>query len=222
MYVIRDAVRRASSDRGGVLVMVALWMPVVLIMSTFVIDVGNWFVHKRHLQMQADAAAWAAAQEFRFPCSDAPIVAQAEAYSGASYNAQIGGTPAARVFRKINSKTFHDQPLKADDTVESPPCSAAMIDVKLTEVGLPFLFKPIGDLISSIGSSVPYINARARVAINQMDTSAGSMPVGVPAPRTGSTSGTTPPPRWRSPSAPASRTSGWRSPWVARRRPCAG
>ena len=168
---------RVGGHDGGVLVMVALWMPLLIVMLTFVIDVGNWFVHKRHLQMQADAAALAAAQEFRIPCADAPIRQKAAEYSGDQYNAQIGGTPPGRVFRLVNSKTFYAQTTPSDDTVEGPPCSAGMIDVKLTETDLPWFFPPFNGVI---GRSVPYINAHARVSINQIESSRGSIPVGVP------------------------------------------
>jgi hypothetical protein len=174
-------IRTARHDeRGAVLVMVAVWMPVLVVVLTFVVDVGNWFVHKRHLQMQADAAALAAAQEVKFPCADAPITAKVDEYSGTTWNAQIGGTPATSIHRLINSKTFYDQPSPADDTTEGPPCTAGMIDVKLTETDLGWVFKPIASLLGAIDPSVPYINAQARVSINQLDTSAGSLPVGVP------------------------------------------
>src|SRR5215210_471026 len=113
-----------SGERGAVIVMVALWLPVLLIVMTFVVDVSNWFVHKRHLQMQADAGALAAAQEYRFPCSDSPILQKAAEYSGDTYNAQIGGTPPSRVHRLINSKTFYNQPSPQDDTVTGVPCTA--------------------------------------------------------------------------------------------------
>jgi hypothetical protein len=168
--------RMRSEQRGSVLVMVALWMPLLLILMTFVIDVGNWFVHKRHLQMQADAGALAAAQEYRFPCSDQPILDKAAEYSGDLYNGQIGGTTAGTVHRLINSKTFFDQPAPADDTVTGGPCSAGMIDVKLTETDLPLFFKPFGGVLNK----VPFINAQARVSINQLDTTQGALPVGVP------------------------------------------
>ena len=166
----------AEGERGAVLVMVALWLPVLLVVMTFVVDVGNWFVHKRHLQMQADAGALAAAGEFRFPCADAPILQKAAEYCGDSYNAQIGGTPAVQVHRLINSKSFFDQPAKTDDTTVGNPCSAGMIDVKLTETDLPWYFKPLAGMLGR----VPYINAQARISILQMDSSAGAMPVGVP------------------------------------------
>jgi hypothetical protein len=126
--------------------------------------------------MQADAAALAAAHDFRFPCDNAPINAAAAAYGGATYNAQIGGTPAANVFRLINSKTFHDQPGSPDDTVEAPPCQAAMVDVKMTETDLPWFFRPLGVAFPSI----KYINARARVSVNQLQSSSGALPLGVP------------------------------------------
>jgi hypothetical protein len=138
--------------------------------------VGNWFVHKRHLQMQADAGVLAAAQEYRFPCADQTILDRAAQYSGDQYNAQIGGTSAGLVHRLVNSKTFFDQPAPADDTVTGGPCTAGMIDLKLTETDLPLFFKPFGGLLNK----VPYINAQARVSINQLDTSQGALPVGVP------------------------------------------
>ena len=169
-------IERASGEQGAVLVMVALWLPVLLVVMTFVLDVGNWFVHKRHLQMQADAGALAAAGDFRFPCADAPILQKAAEYSGDTYNAQIGGTPATRVHRLINSKSFYDQPGKTDDTTVGTPCSAGMVDVKMTETDLPLHFQPLFKLIDK----VPYINAQARVSILQMDSSAGALPVGVP------------------------------------------
>jgi hypothetical protein len=181
MRVIVDIRRTGDGERGGVLVMVALWLPVLLIFVTFVIDVGNWFVHKRHLQMQADAGAFAAAQ-INFACDDATVIDWAHRYSGTEFNAQIGGTPDTRVFRRVNSKTFHaqastDTPDTPDDTVEEPPCEAAMVDLKLTETDLPWFFPPVGSLIEKV---VPFVNAQARVSFNRLDTLEGAMPVGVP------------------------------------------
>lgn len=169
-----------TGESGAVLVTVALAMPVLLIFMTFVVDVGNWFVHKRHLQMQADASAFAAAQAFSFPCSDAPILQKAGEYAGDLYNAQIGGTPPARVHRLINSKTFYGQPADPDDTVTGGPCAAGGIDVKLTETDLPWYFRPVAGLLGGGSPVVPFINAQARVMIQQLESSAGALPVGVP------------------------------------------
>jgi Putative Flp pilus-assembly TadE/G-like len=179
---MRRLTDRAAGERGGVLVMAALWMPVLLIFLTFVVDVANWFVHKRHLQMQADSGVFAGAQQVGFSCDDAAVADAATRYSGTQWNAQVGGTPDARVFRRLNSKTFHAQagtpkPETPDDTVEAPPCEAAMIDLKLTETDLPWFFPPAGSLIEHV---VPFVNAQARVSFFRLDSLEGALPVGVP------------------------------------------
>jgi hypothetical protein len=152
--------------------MVVVWLPLLVLMVSFVIDVANWFEHKRHLQLQADAAALAGAQEYRFPCLDDAIVKQAGDYSGAKYNAQVGGTDDSSVHMLINSSTYFNQSSPADTSVDTAgPCDARMVDVKMTETDLPWFFKV---------ANVPFIDAHARVEIRQADTLAGSLPVGVP------------------------------------------
>ncbi len=174
----RRIARTARHDGGAVLVLFALMLPVLIGMGGLVIDVGNWFAHKRHLQTQADAGALAGAGEFRFPCSDAPILDKVAKYStvddATGYNPQIGGTPLDELHDEINSPTWYDQTAPADDSVRTGgPCAAKMIDVKLTETDLPWWLRLFGDL-------VPYINTHARVEIMQQKVGAGSLPVGVP------------------------------------------
>jgi hypothetical protein len=165
--------RAAGGERGAVLVMVLLWMPVLILMATLVVDVANWFVHKRHLQMQADAAALAAAADWTTPgCDDTAIDARARQYGGETYNPQIGGTSPDDVHMLINSSTWYNQSSPVDGTVDTrPPCQAAMVDVKLTETDLPWYFRI---------AQVPFINARARVSIVQADTMDGALPIAVP------------------------------------------
>ena len=75
--------RRAGDERGAALILVVVSLPALVGFGIFVIDVGNWWVHKRHLQTQADAAALAGAREFRLPaCNDREIVEEAVDYSG--------------------------------------------------------------------------------------------------------------------------------------------
>lgn len=52
------------SERGQVAVFFALLLPVIFAIAAVVLDVGNWYIHKRHLQTQVDAAALAPAPEF--------------------------------------------------------------------------------------------------------------------------------------------------------------
>ena len=66
--------RRGLGERGAALVIVVVWLPVLLLVLMFVVDVGNWFVHKRHLQMQADAAALAGGAHFGDCFSPDPTV----------------------------------------------------------------------------------------------------------------------------------------------------
>jgi len=54
----------SRSERGQVAVLFALLIPVLFALAAVVIDIGNWYVHKRHLQTQVDAAALAPAPEF--------------------------------------------------------------------------------------------------------------------------------------------------------------
>jgi Flp pilus assembly protein TadG len=166
----------ASGERGAVLVIFALFMSLAVLLSAFVIDAGNWFEHQRHLQVQADAAAFAAAAKFNYPCTptvEKAIYQTAGQYGGAEtvltpggksegaatplYNTQIGGTTQANIHEEINSKKYFGQ-ASEDNTVEKAPCEpeASMIDVKMTETSLPWFFKIL---------DVPRINAHARVSI---------------------------------------------------------
>jgi hypothetical protein len=56
--------RRLRDERGQVIVLGAVMIPVLLLIAALVIDVGNWYTHKRQLQNRADAAAFAAAVEY--------------------------------------------------------------------------------------------------------------------------------------------------------------
>lgn len=158
------------------LITVVLWLPLLVLMASFVLDVANWFVHKRHLQMQADAAALAGAREWAQPACDWSVIeATARDYGGDVWNAQIGETPPEKVFMRLNSPTYHNQTNPVDATVGAPGCDSAMIDVKLTETDLPWFLKA--------AQFVPFINAHARVSIVQAETLSGALPVGVPDPR---------------------------------------
>jgi Putative Flp pilus-assembly TadE/G-like len=162
-------------------VMVVVWLPVIILFGMLVFEVGNWFEHKRHLQMQADAGAFAGGGLFQGCFGDAgaantAIENEARKYAGdptqlARYNDQVGGTNQGAVTVRINRKTFQVGGPPPDDTIEDVPCAAKMVDVKITEAGLPWFFRL---------AFVRAINARARVEIKQKETSSGALPVGVP------------------------------------------
>jgi Putative Flp pilus-assembly TadE/G-like len=173
-----------------VLVLFAVFASVAILMLSFVLDVGNWFEHQRHLQVQADAAAFAAATELvQVPCAPneaetmykiagqyggvASVVAANEATPFTSttplYNEQIGGIHQSNVHEEVNKKKYFGQS-KEDNTVEEAPCApgADMVDVKLTETNLPWFFQAL---------NVPFINAHARVSVVTQSTATGVEPV---------------------------------------------
>ena len=52
-------------ERGQVIVLGAVMIPVFLLIAALVLDVGNWYTHKRQLQNRADAGAFAAGAEYQ-------------------------------------------------------------------------------------------------------------------------------------------------------------
>ena len=171
-----------AGEDGGVLVMVAVWIGTLILLASFVIDIGNWFEHKRHLQLQADAGALAGGGLFGqclggdFVVASNAIEAEARRYAGSysgAFNEQVGGTNKGTIYTRLNRKTYQVGGPAPDDTIESNPCDAGMLDVKMTEANLPFFF-------GLAGSLVPAINARARVNIEKLTTTSGALPIGVP------------------------------------------
>lgn len=173
---MRDMDHLASQD-GAIMIMAAIWVSLTVLLAIFVVDVGNWFGHKRQLQLRADAGALAAAGEFAITCDSAAATGRAKQYSGVEgsplYNDELE-MPGGIHFR-LNSRTYHGQDAPVDETVvEGEPCDAKMVDVKLTETDLPWYFRV---------AQVPFINAHARVSIFQQELAVGALPVGVPDPR---------------------------------------
>ncbi|HEU4942394.1 MAG TPA: pilus assembly protein TadG-related protein [Gaiellaceae bacterium] len=169
-----------ASDRGAVLPWFALWLPVLVLFLVFVVDVGNWFEHKRHLQLQADAGALAGGGVFTIPCSDATIEAAARKYAGdpnaaAPYNIQVPPTNSSNVHVLINSTQYWNQG-GTDNSDGGGPCETKMVDVKITEADLPLFFG-----IPGLFTSVPAINAHARVQIQELSfLGGGALPIAVP------------------------------------------
>lgn len=175
--------RGATDERGAVSVLVALVLgTLMMLLVWFVIDVGIWFDHQRHLQLQADAGALAGAQSFAISCSNTTITNASRQYAGlpsngvaytTPYNAQIGsGNP--NITWSFNQDLYPDssQSTPADTTqYTTGPCADHVVDVKLQEAGLPWYFWAAG---------VPTIHAHARAALLPNPPQGGLMPLGVP------------------------------------------
>jgi hypothetical protein len=180
--MIRSRLDILGDERGNVIIIVAVGMTAFIFLVAFVVDVANWKVHSRHLQLQADSAALAAAHSLSaVGCSDSLVSADAHKYGGpdasgalALYNAQVGGTPASNMHLLINSSGYYGDTGAGDNSdPNGSPCTAKYVDIKATETSLPWYFG---------GGLVPKINAHARVSLLQESSSGGTLPIAVPNP----------------------------------------
>jgi hypothetical protein len=180
----RQLLALAGREHGAVTVLVALILPILILpLGAFVIDVGNWIDHQRHLQLQADAGALAGAQEFTAQgCSDAVIKNRALQYSGmpvsgfTSFNQQVG-PPHGALSESVNTQSYPAQPSPpaSDPTpMTGSPCNDGMLDLKLTETPVPQFFH-----LPFLGQVLGGINAHARVSILQQTSGTGFLPFAV-------------------------------------------
>ena len=132
----------------------ALLIPVLFGLGAIVMDIGNWYVHKRHLQTQVDAAVLASGTQLTTcpsdPGTDALIRAEALKYAGdtlrdpTTANLQLQEPNDVRVV--LNSETYweagdptdgslHDDTIDpdADPLTPGTPCYLASRDAKATD-----------------------------------------------------------------------------------------
>ena len=109
MYVARSE-RAARSEQGQVIVMVALLLPVIFALGAIVIDIGNFYIHKRHLQTQVDASALASGPEFTWcfldpTAADVQIKEYALRYAGDTRRDPDEGDPQLEHNRQLQEPT---------------------------------------------------------------------------------------------------------------------
>lgn len=158
--------------------LVALLTPFFLLLLTLAIEIGSWYEHKRHLQVQVDAGALAAGQHFgeclaSSGSAQGNMEAEATTYGGGTYNEQVGGVAGKGALTLwFNRNTYPPGELGPDDTADGvDACSSGMFDVKATESGIPHLF-----VISPLAT----VRAHARVELRKLTQMKGLLPVAVP------------------------------------------
>jgi Flp pilus assembly protein TadG len=167
-------------ERGQVVVLFALLLPVMLGMGSIVIAVGNWYVHKKHLQTLVDAGALGSGLAFtgcyQTPQTNTAIADAALAYAGdpnrdpATQNKQLQEPYDVHVV--LNSNVYWDSnPYPADNTL-GLPCDLKSLDVKATDQDVPNLFKWL--------PATPSPKARAKVEIRKVLGLTGMLPWAVP------------------------------------------
>ena len=178
MHLVSAAIQRVAHDESGsMLVTVAVALPLLIAFAIFVIEVANAFEHRRHLQLQADAGALAAGQEFSRCFTDpdganTSINQIATDYAGEVHNAQIGPTDAQSRVQTVLNSDDHAGPTGA----LGEPCDTGFIDVKLTEEDGPSIFAAIG---------LHDYHAHARVRVLRLESSDRLLPIAAedPVPR---------------------------------------
>jgi hypothetical protein len=179
---------RRSRERGQVIVLFALLTPVILTFGSIVVSAGNWYVLKRHLQTQADAAALASGPEF-IGCGqgaaeqlisnglirDAALKFSGDTLRAGQYNLQVEETGDQRAV--VNSTNYWKSGDPTDgsgglDNSLGLPCDTKFLDVKITDDRAPLLFRWI--------PLFPSPKARARVEAHEIIGAEGVRPLGVP------------------------------------------
>src|SRR5207248_7384156 len=80
-------------DSGSVVVLVALWLPLMAIFVSFAIDAAHFWDFSRNLQNRADAAALAAGAQYGNACFGTASQAQLDGIGHAAQ--QYSGPPGA-------------------------------------------------------------------------------------------------------------------------------
>jgi len=187
-------------------VLFAILLPLILLLGVVTVNAGNWWVHKRHLQTQVDAAVFAGGSQyvgcFLNPAdANGEIKAEALKYAGdtrrdvGTTNLQVQQPDDVRVV--LNSENYWerstvgtdptngyglDQTLDGDpldpDIDPSDPCSARFLDAKATDDDAPRLwnFLPFAGMLPFTVSP----HSQARVEIRKLQGLSGFLPWAVP------------------------------------------
>lgn len=103
-----------KGETGAVMVMVAFWLPLLLIFASFAVDAAHFWDFSRNLQNRADGAALAAGVAYGNTCfQSAPAQAQLDAIGHAAqqYSGPPVGTPDANLpYTYASSSPYQNQP----------------------------------------------------------------------------------------------------------------
>lgn len=185
--------RCARDERGQVVLLFALLLPMLLALGAVVLGLGNWFTHARNLQTKVDAAAFAGGAMWGFPCGadiDSRIEAEARLYFGSHiaadadptslsspHNPQVGGIGGDRLYVSLNQADWWRGSFPASDfsNPAGSVCQSKILDVKATEQDVSPLFRLI--------PLFPDIKRKARVQIEEIEGLTGLLPIAVRLPQ---------------------------------------
>jgi Flp pilus assembly protein TadG len=145
------------SESGGVLVVVALFLVVLMGAAAFAIDEGAFRDHRRQLQTAADSGALAGAMQLP-PLSDgSKVCSQADYYE------------------RQNDASTDPHNLVVDSNLSTSYCqiNGQTVAVQVTESGVPYMFGRV------LGFGTTSISARARARIVYLTRTNHLLPFGV-------------------------------------------
>lgn len=149
--------KRLRDERAAIFAISAVAIPVFLILTALVLDVGRWYTHKRALQNRADAGALAAGYEYLSQLQHCP-----------SSTAEAAIRDAARLYAGAGpgdyNETVNDQSQVSVQV--SDPCQPHDGDRIWTDVTV--RESNIGTIAGAFGVNLSSITARARVELNQL------------------------------------------------------
>ena len=124
-------------ERGGVLALSAILIPVFIVFVAMAVDVGTWFTHKRQLQNRADAAALSAGVEYgtRWAACGSPSTKAAAEAAIALAARQYGGDPQAAGTLRNTQVT---EQTRVNVEINAPPALAGAVgqDTSWNDVGV--------------------------------------------------------------------------------------
>ena len=154
--------------------------------ARFVIGIGNWYTHGKHLQTKADAGAFAGGDRVGVPVR--PADRREDRGDGARLRRtrttrRSAASPTRTSTRCSTGPTWYDNDSQSRHRSTSPPsnplapraiCDAKILDVKVTEDNS----FPLASLIPLF----PDIKRKARVEIQEAEAISGLLPIAVRAP----------------------------------------
>lgn len=162
---VSGLVRRGRREDGTVIPLVAMLLVVILGIAAFAIDLSGWYFSQRHLQMQADSAVEAAANQFIASSgsgcsSNIPTVEQIEA--------NYAGVSATYTGSSVSSSPITSNNEKGSVSITpSVDCTNGTIDATVTNSSPPSFF-------AGIFGVHPTISAHARVSLEQITEEGGA------------------------------------------------
>lgn len=149
--------RRAGTEEGSVLVLVAVSLIALLAVAALAVDLGDFRAHRRQLQTAADAAALAGAMQLPPFASGANTCSQADYYA------------------RQNTTQTSAQNLVANANLDTSYCQilGSSVRVQPVESKVPYAF---GKVLGFINTS---LSAQARARVVYLTRSNGLLPFGV-------------------------------------------